>query len=157
MEGRIPLEFGQDVVEIPGARRFLDSLDALNAPWAVVTSGTRPLITGWLEKLKLAPPKTLITAEAVENGKPDPAGYLLGRSGLGMESSTDLIVVEDAPAGIAAGKAAGFKVIGLTTTHTFEEVRAAGADWILKDLKSASVQGYQSGQISLELRDILQA
>lgn len=155
MEGRIPKEFGQDAVEIPGARQVLDGLDDINAPWAVVTSGTRPLITGWLERLQLAEPKVLITAEDVENGKPDPAGYLLGCSGLGLQTSTDLIVFEDAPAGIAAGKAAGFNVVGLITTHTAEQVRNAGADWIVKDMKSVSVQAYRSGVISLELKNVL--
>lgn len=155
MEGRIPKEFGQDAVEIPGARKLLASLDHSDAPWAVVTSGTRPLVNGWLKVLKLAEPKRMVTAEDVDNGKPDPACYLLGRSRLGFSNKTDLVVVEDAPAGIRAGKAAGFKVIGLTTTHTLEQVREAGADWILQDLTSVTMKAYQEKRIEIEVRNIL--
>lgn len=155
MEGRIPKEFGQDAVEIAGARKLLAGLDSSDAPWAVVTSGTRPLVNGWLEVLKLAEPKRMVTAEDVDNGKPDPACYLLGRSRLELDNETDLVVVEDAPAGIRAGKAAGFRVIGLTTTHTLEQVKEAGADWILQDLSSVTMKAYQEKRIEIEVRNIL--
>lgn len=46
MEGLLPKHYGADAVEIPGARSLLDSLIARNAPWAIVTSGTVPLVTG---------------------------------------------------------------------------------------------------------------
>ena len=156
MEGQIPYEFGHDAVEIPGARKLLASLDDENAPWAVVTSGTRTLVKGWLDVLKLAEPKRMVVAEDVENGKPDPACYLLGRSRLGLEEKADLLVVEDAPSGIRAGKAAGFKVIGLGTTHTLEEVEDAGADWIVQDLRSVSLKTFQDGRVQLEIKDTLQ-
>lgn len=105
--------------------------------------------------LKLAEPKTLVSAEDVDEGKPDPACYLLGRQRLGLDDSTNIIVVEDAPSGIRAGKAAGFKVVGLTTTHTIQQVKEAGADWIIRDLSSLTVTDYQSGQVQLEITDTL--
>ena len=74
MEGRVPQEFGKDAAEIPGARDLLASLEAANAPWAIVTSGTRPLINGWLDVMRLAHPKRMVTAEDVENGKPGKYG-----------------------------------------------------------------------------------
>lgn len=157
MEGRIPKEFGSDAVEIPGARQLLERLDDLNAPWAVVTSGTRALVTGWLDVLKLAEPKTMVVAEDVEHGKPDPACYLLGRSRLGLQESSNLVVIEDAPSGIKAGKAAGFTVIGLATTHTLDQVQGAGADWILQDLRSVSIKSFQNGRAELEIRNSLVA
>ena len=70
MEGLCPKLFGKDAVEIPGARDLLASLDAAEAPWAIVTSGTRPLIQGWLDVMKLAKPKRMVTAEDVSKGKP---------------------------------------------------------------------------------------
>ncbi|KAJ9662762.1 DL-glycerol-3-phosphatase [Neophaeococcomyces mojaviensis] len=155
LEGRIPKEFGSDAIEIPGARKLLQELDELEVPWAVVTSGTRPLLTGWLDVLKLVQPKTLVVAEDVQNGKPDPACYLLGREKLGMGDATDIIVIEDAPSGILAGKAAGFKVVGLATTHTVEQVKEAGADWIVRDLRSLSAKTYQEGTAKVEIRDAL--
>jgi glycerol-1-phosphatase len=155
LEGRIPKEFGQDADEIPGARALLQKLDAAHAPWAVVTSGTRALITGWIERLKLAKPEVLVVAEEVTNGKPDPEGYLLGRERLGLQDKQNMIVFEDAPSGIRAGKAAGFRVVGLATTHTLKQVREAGADWIVKDLRSISLKSVENGVISIAIHDAL--
>ncbi|KAJ9204167.1 hypothetical protein DTO164E3_1136 [Paecilomyces variotii] len=154
IEGRIPKEYGQDAVEIPGARAILESLENAGAPWAVVTSGTRALVEGWLAVLKLAHPKFLVVAEDVEVGKPDPQCYLLGRSRLGLNHSTSILVVEDAPSGIKAGKAAGFKVLGLATTHTIDQLKAAGADWIVQDLSSVALVGVD-GQVKIEIKNAL--
>ena len=59
----------------------------------------------------------LVTADRVTNGKPDPEGYRAGRARAGRRPGAIAVVFEDAPAGIAAGKAAGARVIGITTTH----------------------------------------
>ncbi|KAK8216427.1 putative glycerol-3-phosphate phosphatase [Phyllosticta capitalensis] len=158
MEGSIPKEFGQDAVEIPGSRALLAELDKVGAPWAIVTSGTRPLVTGWLEVLKLAKPKVLITAEDVTNGKPDPACYLVGAEKLQLPKGQAVVVFEDAPAGVRSGKAAGFKVVALATTHGVDQLKEAGADWIVSDMRSVSLKGYdkESGRISIEIRNALQ-
>jgi glycerol-1-phosphatase len=151
MEGLIPREFGQDATEIPGARKLLASLDAVNAPWAVVTSGTRALIEGWIGVMKLADPKHMVVAEDVERGKPDASCYLLGRSRLGLEHTSNILVLEDAPSGIRAGRAAGFKVIGLVTTHSLQQVRDAGADWIVRDLRDVTVKKSEEGVVEIEI------
>ncbi|GLA65469.1 DL-glycerol-3-phosphatase [Aspergillus tubingensis] len=156
IEGRIPKEYGSDAVEIPGARYFMSALDEAGARWGVVTSGTRALVDGWLGVLNLAHPKVLVVAEDVELGKPDPRCYLLGRTRLGLEHSSSLVVLEDAPSGIRAGKAAGFKVIALTTTHTLAQLQEAGADWIVEDLRSISIKGVVDGQMQLEIRNAFQ-
>jgi glycerol-1-phosphatase len=155
VEGLIPQEFGRDAVEIAGARDLLSSLDRCEAPWAVVTSGTRALATGWIEVMKLAHPKHMVVAEDVELGKPDPACYLLGRKRLGLEEKGPMLVIEDAPSGIRAGKSAGFRVVGLATTHTVEEVKQAGADWIIRDLRDLTLQRFDSGLIQVVIRDSL--
>lgn len=106
--------------------------------------------------LGLPHPKILVVAEDVELGKPDPRCYLLGRKKLGLEESTDIVVLEDAPSGIKAGKAAGFKVVALATTHSLEKLKEAGADWIVEDLRSVKVVGVVDGQVQIEIRDALQ-
>ncbi|PLB43909.1 glycerol-3-phosphate phosphatase [Aspergillus steynii IBT 23096] len=156
IEGCIPKEYGSDAVEIPGARSLLSALDEAGARWGVVTSGTRALLEGWLGVLNLTHPDMLVVAEDVELGKPDPRCYLLGRARLGLENSSSLVVLEDAPSGIRAGKAAGFKVIALTTTHTLAQLQEAGADWIVEDLNSVSVKAVADGQIQLEIRNAFQ-
>jgi len=114
-------------------------------------------VTGWLDVLKLTQPKHLVVAEDVEKGKPDPACYLLGRLRLGVSPGASVLVIEDAPAGIKAGKAAGCKVVGLTTTHDVKVVKEAGADWIVKDLRSVRFKGWdeKTGEVKLEICDAL--
>lgn len=106
--------------------------------------------------LGLPHPKILVVAEDVELGKPDPRCYLLGRKKLGLEESTSIVVLEDAPSGIKAGKAAGFKVVALATTHSVQKIREAGADWIVEDLRSVVVKGVVDGRVQIEIRNALQ-
>ncbi|RYP53455.1 hypothetical protein DL768_001600 [Monosporascus sp. mg162] len=156
MEGLLPKLHGGDAIEIPGARALLDDLITAGAPWAIVTSGTVPLVTGWLDVLKLPHPAVLVTAESVENGKPDPACYNLGRTKLGLEGvAGDVLVLEDSPAGIKAGKAAGCKVLGLVTSHTAEQVVAAGPDWVVRDLSSVRMVQCDGNSVMLQISDAL--
>jgi glycerol 3-phosphatase-1 len=158
LEEQIPLLFGSSATEVPGARSLLSQVRASHVPWAIVTSGTRPLVTGWLKILKIPFPPHLITAEDVENGKPHPACYLLGQKKLGREGcrSDQALVIEDAPAGIRAGKAAGFKVLALATTHEVEELREAGADWVVGDLRSMIIgKGNGGHSVEVEISDTL--
>ncbi|MCJ1394044.1 hypothetical protein MMC18_006922 [Xylographa bjoerkii] len=157
VEGLIPKAYGADAVEIPGARRLLAALEAANAKWAIVTSGTRPLMDGWLEVMKLAYPKHNVVAEDVADGKPHPACYLLGKARLGLGPEESALVIEDAPAGVRAGKAAGCRVVGLTTTHRLEQIQEAGADWIVEDLRSVRFVGRDAvtGLVQMELCNTL--
>ncbi|KAI1635169.1 haloacid dehalogenase-like hydrolase [Biscogniauxia mediterranea] len=173
MEGLLPKLHGQDAVEIPGARALLDDLIAAKAPWAIVTSGTEPLVMGWLDVLSLPHPEHLVTAESVANGKPDPACYELGRSKLGLPPSSSsssssssvngekensqVLVLEDSPAGIRSGKAAGCKVLAVVTSHTVEQVAAAEPDWIVQDLRSVKMvecsKGGHGRRVTLRISD----
>lgn len=159
MEGKIPKIYGADVVELPGSRVLLAELEKVGAPWAIVTSGTKPLVTGWLNVMKLAHPSNLVTAEDVPRGKPDPACYLLGQSKLGLPRDAPTLVLEDAPAGVRAGKAAGFTVLALATTHSTEQLRAAGADWIVRDLQSVTLRQYdrKTGDLKIEISGALES
>lgn len=92
-------------------------------------------------------------------GKPDPTCYLLGRERLGLGGADkQVLVLEDSPAGIRAGKAAGCKVMGLVTSHTAEQVLSAEPDWVVKDLTSVRlVSTPGDSRITLEFRDGLVA
>ena len=100
MAGLLPKLHGEETIEISEARALLDSLISANAPWAIMTSGTIPLVTGWLDVLKLPPPDYLVTVESVEKGKPDSAYYGLGRKKLKLGSDARVVLLEDSPAGI---------------------------------------------------------
>lgn len=155
MEGQLPVKYGKDAVEIPGARDLLDSIQRDNVPWAIVTSGTSPLVGGWLNVLKLPIPDHLVVAEDVENGKPDPSCYVMGREKLGLNGTAEILVLEDSPAGIKAGKEAGCKVLGVVTSHTVAQVLAAGPDYIVKDLRSVKVVGMSGSGVELEISNAL--
>jgi mannitol-1-/sugar-/sorbitol-6-phosphatase len=110
------------VVAYPGAAELL----AGRIPIAVVTSGSTALATARLRGAGLDPPAVLITADRVTRGKPDPEPFLLGAQGLGVDPSRCL-VLEDAPPGIASGRAAGIPVVAFRTTHPDADLGEATA------------------------------
>src|SRR5438445_41835 len=133
------------VIPLPGAMELLQALPLRR--WAIVTSCTRPLAGVRIGAAGLPKPRHLVTSTDVKHGKPDPEPYLKGAQLLDVPAS-DCIVIEDAPAGIRAGKAAGARVIALRTTATDTELQQAGSDWIVDNcaalfLDSASAdQGF---------------
>jgi mannitol-1-/sugar-/sorbitol-6-phosphatase len=120
----------EGVIPLPGAMELLRAL-ALER-WAIVTSCTRPLAGVRIAAAGLPRPRHLVTASDVLRGKPDPEPYLKGAQALGVPAA-ECVVLEDAPAGIRAGKAAGARVLALRTTASDAELREAGADWIVDD------------------------
>ena len=106
---------------IEGASRLLEALPA--GSWAVATSGPRLDAIARLRRANLPHPRVLICAEDVADGKPSPDVYLKAAASLGVDPA-DCIVVEDAPAGIQAARAAEMKVIALTTTHSRADLPA---------------------------------
>jgi mannitol-1-/sugar-/sorbitol-6-phosphatase len=116
---------------LPGTRAFLDALPADR--WAVVTSATRRLAEARLEAVGILP-KTLVAADDVTRGKPDPEPYLLAARELGVDPAR-CVVFEDAPAGLRAGRAAGMTTVALTTTHQAHEL---DADLVVENLSALS-------------------
>ena len=130
------------VVPLPGARELLSALPPER--WTVVTSCTRRLAQTRLRAAGLPIPDRMVTCDDIKNGKPDPEPYLKGASLLGI-SPKDCVVVEDAPAGIRSGKAAGARVIACRTTAHEAELRDAGADWIVENCQSISLLTSNAG------------
>ena len=124
-----------DVVEIPGARAIVSALPADR--WAIVTSGLHPVATARLAAAGVPLARVMVTAESISRGKPDPEAYLKGAAELGV-APADCLVVEDAPAGAAAARAAGMRLLGLAPTHTAEELEPA--DLIVPDLTHIEVR-----------------
>ena len=107
------------VVALPGAAAVL-ALPVV----AIATSCTLPLAEARLRAAGLRRPDVLVTADQVARGKPAPDPYLLAAQRLGIDPVACL-VLEDAPSGIAAGRAAGMAVWAVTTTHAPEALGAA--------------------------------
>lgn len=149
-EGAIPDTYGHAAKPIVGAVELVKSFDDFSKKtengkqrWAIVTSGTLPLATKWLKLLKIDEPDVFITAEKVTKGKPDPQGYQAARDTLGYNAAHKKVVVfEDAPAGITAGKGAGAFVVGICSTYDPLKVRNSGADIVVDDLSSFKIDSY---------------
>jgi sugar-phosphatase len=122
-----------DVVAIPGAA---DALRALREDRvAVVTSATRVLAEARTGAAGIELPPVVVYAGDVACGKPDPEGYLAAAHRLGVEPA-EALVVEDAPPGIEAGRAAGAATVGVTSTHEASEL--AAADVVIGSLEELS-------------------
>jgi sugar-phosphatase len=134
------------IVAVRGAAQLLRALPG--AAWGIVTSGDRNLATARLRasQLAFAVDRLLVTGDEVHAGKPDPAPYAAGAAALGLEPA-DCLVVEDAPAGIVSGVAAGARTLALTTTVTREELTAA--DVVVADLTAVRVLSVADGIVTV--------
>jgi len=124
------------IVAVEGAANIMRSLEA--GRWAVVTSCSSPLARARLRAAELPLPPLLITGDDVSRGKPDPAPYLQAASRLGL-AAEGCLVVEDARAGVEAGKRAGMRVVAIAATYAAEDLSAAGADIVLGQLAELEI------------------
>ena len=138
----------EGVVPLPGALELLRALPLER--WAIVTSCTRQLAGVRIAAAGLPQPKHLVTATDVHRGKPDPEPYLKGAQFLGVPA-VNCLVIEDAPAGIRAGKAAGARVVALRTTASDPELLQAGADWIADNCAGFFVDSAADGEEFLRI------
>ena len=139
----------EDIVALPGAAQLLHSLPADR--YAIVTSATRALAEVRLRAAGFSIPQHLVTARDVPRGKPYPDPYLKGTQLLGVQPA-ECVVVEDAPSGIRAGKAAGASVIALRTTSNDAELEEAGANWIVNNCADLFLETVDGNEEFLVLR-----
>ena len=121
---------------LPGARELVDAVPAER--FAIVTSGSRALALARLRAAGLPVPAVLVTAEEVDDGKPHPAGYLRAAELLGVDPAHS-VVLEDAPAGVEAGRAAGMTVIAVLTTNDASALTKAHSR--VRDLRALAAHG----------------
>ena len=125
---------------IPGAQAFMKELKAAGIPMAIVTSSNDVKMSNAYkahpELLELV--DKVLTSEHFSKSKPDPECFLKGMEFLGG-TPEETIVFEDSFHGIAAGRAAGAKVIGLATTNKREAI-APLCDMVINDFCGLTVQ-----------------
>lgn len=144
---RVEIRDLDGVLEVEGAHELIASLP--KDGWSVVTSGPRLLATRRLEHVGLPLPERFVTAEDVTEGKPHPEAYLKGAEIVGVRPE-DCVVIEDAPSGIRAGKAAGMTVVAVATTHSGEDL--VEADAVAGSLAEIQVVPGAGGGTRFELR-----
>ena len=126
-----------DIVVLPGAAEALVALRSARV--AIATSCDRPLATARIAAAELIAPEVVVTVDDVQRGKPHPDPFLEAARRLGVAPERCL-VVEDAPAGLAAARAAGCATLAVLTTTDRAEVTA---DAVIPDLSYVtwSVEG----------------
>ncbi len=125
------------IVALPGVREFLQMLKDRSIPCVIGSSTHRENITTTLEVLGLEEFfDAIVTSEDVKRGKPDPEVFLTAASRIEV-APVDAVVFEDALVGIAAAKAAGMRVVAVTTTEPKDKL--AHADWVVDRLDELTV------------------
>lgn len=128
---------------LPGASEFIRSLWR-DYPLAICSGALREEIEIMLEGVSLRDCfKTIISAEDVTVGKPDPQGYLLAMQNLSHLVHRELkppncIIVEDAPTVIRSVKSAGFPTLAVATTYPLNKL--ADATYAVQTLDPAEVK-----------------
>lgn len=140
----LEVELAPETTPLAGATELLDRLPA--GRWTIVTSATHRLAAARWRGAGIVEPAAVITADAVERGKPDPEPFLAGARLLGVEPSR-CVVFEDSPSGGAAGVAAGATVVAVGDQPWSVEpaVRVA-------DLRAVSVEPSVDGRQPITLR-----
>lgn len=134
------LESGQSnttdgVYKVPGVRELLERLPPNS--WAIVTSGTRDLASARIRHTGIPMPRILVCADEIQRGKPDPEGYLAAAKLLG-KSPAECVVIEDAPTGIEAARAAGMRAIAVSGTYSADALTMA--DLIVPHLRALNIR-----------------
>ena len=130
----LEFDLAADARALPGAVALLSTLP--RDRWGLCTSGNRALAVARLTASGIEPPRVFVTADDVASGKPDPEGYALALELLGADPFQS-VVIEDAPNGVVAARAAGAgRIIGVGD-------RAIGADVdvVVTDLRAVRWDG----------------
>jgi HAD superfamily hydrolase (TIGR01509 family) len=120
---------------VSGVPAFVDALARDRVPRAVATSATRRDLDRVLAELGLRRHfDVVVTADDVRRGKPHPEVYLRAAAALAVPPGA-CVVFEDAVVGVQAARAAGMRVIGVTSAHTAAELVGAGAERAVPDFE----------------------
>lgn len=131
--------YAPKIQPLSGLRSLLKELQNRGIICAVGSSGPKVNVDFVLEKCNIEPFfKVRISGDMVTRCKPDPEIFLTAAAKLGIEPQ-DCLVFEDALAGVAAARAAGMKVITLTTTHSYEQLQSAAPDLIVEDFTAITI------------------
>lgn len=143
---KIEAEDTAGIIALPGASQLLATLEELDIPWAIVTSGSVPVASARRKATGLPEPEVFVTAERVARGKPEPDAYLLGAQLLELEPE-ECVVVEDAAAGILSGLAAGSHVIAVNPPANAP--RLDDVDMVLSSLEELIINKSADGTVEV--------
>jgi beta-phosphoglucomutase len=127
-----------NLTPMPGVMRFLSELKDAKVKVAVVSSSPLERVNATLEEIGLILSfDVVVSGDCCKRGKPDPQPFLIAARRLGIKPK-DCVVVEDAEAGILAGKAAGMGVIAVRSPNTHSQ-DLSKADRIVDSIENISL------------------
>ena len=130
--------YKDEIRPLKGLMNFLEASERLGIAKAIATSAPRSNVDFTLAYTHAEKYFAAILDESfVTRGKPDPEIYIKSAAALGYPPA-QCVVFEDSLSGVQAGKAAGCKVVGVTTTHTAEELHMT--DLVIQDFDDYSVE-----------------
>lgn len=128
--------FTGELVLMPGVEQLMKALDVEDVPMALVSSSYRVLVDTVLAH-DLGPFQTTLAGDEVVNGKPHPEPYITAAARLGVDPA-GCVVLEDSPAGVASGEAAGCSVLAVPSVHGVR-VEPGPRRGVVRSLEDASV------------------
>ncbi|MEM6451636.1 MAG: HAD family phosphatase [Cyanobacteria bacterium P01_D01_bin.105] len=129
-----------NIAPLPGLLTFLEQIKAQDLPAAVVTNAPPENANFMLSELGLTQAfSPVVIGDELPRGKPDPLPYQTALEQLGVQAA-EAITFEDSRAGIQSAVGAGIETIGMMTTHSAEELIAAGAARAITDFTDAYVR-----------------
>jgi HAD superfamily hydrolase (TIGR01509 family) len=132
-------KFAGELKLVRGFAGFLAQAEVAGLPAAVATSGSRRRVEGTLRRFDLLTRfHTIVTGDDVPRGKPDPALFQRAAQGLRVDAE-NILVCEDAVAGVVAAKTAGMKCLAIATDGREAMLQAAGADLVVADFARVSL------------------
>jgi len=139
--------YANDIRAVAGLETFLKKLDQSGIDRAIATSAPIENVDFTLHKTGLRGYfKTILDESFVSKGKPDPEIYIKTAAALGY-APAECIVIEDSLSGVKSGKAAGCKVLGISTTHSEAELSETDkvvADFTNQDPKALIAELFPS-------------
>lgn len=136
-------ELAIEVKAIPGVLEFVRAAEAADLALAVGTSAGGKRAAEMIAGLGLQSHfSAIVTGDDVTKGKPDPAVFTLAAQGLGI-SPRNLLVCEDAVAGVQAAKSAGMSCLAIAANGRGELLHDAGADWVVQDFRGVQLEQLQ--------------
>lgn len=134
---------GGDRIAAPGARALVAACRAAGLRTAVASAADLVKVDASLDAVGFVPRSdyfdAVVTADAFERLKPAPDAFLAAAAAVGTDPR-NCVVIEDAPAGVAAARAAGMRVLGVCTTLSREQMEKEGPDAVRKDASEVTVE-----------------
>lgn len=130
--------YSGSVKPVDGLVGFLEHLVDKNITRAIATSAPRANVDFVFEETHIGKYFTTVLDESyVKNGKPEPEIYLKTAAAINYDPK-NCVVIEDSLSGVLSARGAGAKVIGITTTHTSEEL--SNTDLVIDSFNTLNIE-----------------